>query len=91
VEYEPIKGLTFRSTLGAKLAYWGYQNYTPVSYLNASSIVTQNNISRGTNKGFGWNIENIVSYAKSINKHNFNILLGQGAYVDNITSGETVT
>ena len=91
LEYEPIKGLKIRSTLGGKLAYWGYQSYTPVSYLNAASITTQNNISRGNNKGFGWNIENTVSYSKALNKHNFSILLGQGAYVDNITSGENVT
>ena len=91
VEFEPIEGLKFRSTFGGKLAYWGYESFTPVSYLNAASIVTQNNISRGKNKGFGWNIENIVSYEKALDKHNFNILLGQGVYVDNISSGENVT
>ena len=91
VEVEPIEGLKFRSTIGGKLAYWGYESFTPVSYLNASSIVTQNNISRGSNKGFGWNLENIVSYTKTIEKHNFSALLGQGLYVDNISSGENVT
>ncbi|WP_321827499.1 SusC/RagA family TonB-linked outer membrane protein [Maribacter dokdonensis] len=91
LEYEPIEGLTFRSTLGGKLAYWGYESYTPVSYLNASSITPLNNISRGTNKGFGWNIENTVTYANKLGNHNFSVLLGQGAYVDNISSGETVT
>ncbi len=91
LELEPIEGLKFRSTLGGKLAYWGYDSYSPVSYLNAASITTQNNISRGTNKGFGWNLENVVSYTKSLKNHNFSVLLGQGVYVDNITSGETVT
>lgn len=92
MEFEPIEGLKFRSTLGGKLAYWGYESFTPESYLNAASIVTQNNISRGSNKGFGWNLENTVSYTKTLNsKHNFSVLLGQGVYVDNISSGETVT
>lgn len=91
LEIEPIEGLKFRSTLGGKLAYWGYQSFTPVSYLNAASITTQNNISRGSNKGFGWNLENIVSFTKTLEKHNFSVLLGQGVYVDNISSGETVT
>ncbi|WP_405608246.1 SusC/RagA family TonB-linked outer membrane protein [Polaribacter sp. Asnod1-A03] len=91
LEFEPIEGLKFKSTLGGKLAYYGYESYTPVSYLNAATITSENNISRGTNKGFGWNIENIVSYTKQIKNHNFSVLLGQGAYVDNITSGETVT
>ncbi|MRX63154.1 SusC/RagA family TonB-linked outer membrane protein [Maribacter luteus] len=91
LEFEPIEGLKFRSTLGGKLAYWGSYGYTPESYLNASSIVTQNNIYRVTNKGFGWNIENTVSYTKSISDHNFSVLLGQGVYIDNIGSGESVT
>jgi len=91
LEIEFIEGLKFRSTLGGKLAYWGSDSFTPVSYLNASSIVSQNNISRGTNQGFGWNLENVLSYTKSINKHNFSVLVGQGVYVDNITTGETVT
>jgi TonB-linked SusC/RagA family outer membrane protein len=91
LEVEPIKGLKVRSTLGGKLAYWGNEGFTPVFYLNASTINLKNNISRNTSKGFGWNIENIVSYTKNIKEHNFSVLLGQGAYVDNITSGLGVT
>ena len=90
-ELELMEGLKIRSTIGTKLAYWGYDSFTPISYLNAATIVSQNNISRGTNKGFGWNLENTISYAKQIDDHNFSVLLGQGAYVANITSGETVT
>ncbi|AOR26163.1 TonB-dependent receptor [Formosa sp. Hel3_A1_48] len=91
VEYEPIEGLKLRSTVGAKLAYWGYKSFTPVSYLNAATIVNQNNISRGTNRGLGWNLENTISYSKKIKDHNFTVLLGQGVYADNITFGESVT
>ena len=91
LEVEPITGLKFRTTLGGKLAYWGSESFTPISYLNASNIVAKNNISRNTNTGFGWNIENIASYSKLINNHNFSVLLGQGTYVDNITSGSGVT
>ncbi|MCB0486593.1 MAG: SusC/RagA family TonB-linked outer membrane protein, partial [Flavobacteriaceae bacterium] len=74
-----------------KLAYWGYNSFTPVSYLNPEFAVLTNNISKGNNKGFGWNIENTISYNKDINDHSFTILVGQGTYVDNITSGTTVT
>jgi TonB-linked SusC/RagA family outer membrane protein len=91
LEIEPIKGLKFRSTLGAKLAYWGGESFTPESYLNSSSIVLKNNISRNTNRGFGWNIENIASYTTTIKDHSFSVLLGQGAYVDNLTRGSSVT
>lgn len=91
VELEFIEGLKLRSTLGGKLSYWGYESFTPVFYLNAATINSQNNISRGNNKGFGWNVENVISYGNTIKNHNFNVLLGQGVYVDGITSGNYVT
>lgn len=91
IEIEPLSGLKFRSTLGGKLAYWGSQGFTPISYLTSSFIISQNNISRNTNKGFGWNIENTVVYDKQLGNHDFSALIGQGVYIDNITSGETIT
>jgi len=91
LELEAIKGLKIRSTLGGKLAYWGAESFTPVFYLNSSTINPNNSLTRNSNRGFGWNIENTVSYTKQIADHNFTILVGQGAYVDNITSGSTVT
>ncbi|WP_338407855.1 TonB-dependent receptor [uncultured Flavobacterium sp.] len=91
LEISPIKGLKIRSTLGAKLAYWGAENFTPQFYLNSNTISTANSISRNTNTGFGWNNENIVSYAREIKNHNFTVLVGQGVYVDNISSGANVT
>src|SRR5690606_20531883 len=91
VEVEFIPGLKARSTFGGKLSYWGDESFTPVLYLNSSTTESQNNISRNTSKGFGWNIENILSYTRSLGDHNFSVLLGQGVYVDNISSGEGVT
>lgn len=91
VEVEPADGLKFRTTVGAKLAYWGSESFTPVYYLNSNTKTVQNNISASNNKGFGWNIENTVSYSKNIDSHNFNILVGQGTYIDNISKGTSVT
>ena len=34
LEAEPIKGLKFRSTMGAKLAYYGGESFTPVFFFN---------------------------------------------------------
>ncbi|MFI2742802.1 SusC/RagA family TonB-linked outer membrane protein [Zhouia sp. PK063] len=91
VNVEPIKGLNIKSTLGGKLAYWGTESYTPVSYLNSSTVTSLNSIYRSSNRGFGWNLENTISYAKTIGDHDFTILLGQGVYVDNDTRGQGVT
>jgi TonB-linked SusC/RagA family outer membrane protein len=91
VEMTPLQGLKIRTTVGAKLAYWGAENFTPQYYLNSNTISTANSISRNTNNGFGWNNENIISYTRLIGSHNVTLLVGQGTYVDNISSGTNVT
>ncbi|RIV53576.1 TonB-dependent receptor [Flagellimonas taeanensis] len=91
VEVEPIENLRVRSTFGGKLAYWGGQSFNPVAFLTSSFVTSQNSLSRNTNKGFGWNIENTASYNKALGGHDFTVLLGQGVYVDNITEGQSIT
>jgi TonB-linked SusC/RagA family outer membrane protein len=91
VEVSPADGLKLRSTINGKLAYYGGEGFTPMSYLNPNNNTTRNNLSRNTNKTFGWSIENIASYTKLLGDHNFTVLLGQGAYVDNIGYGQGIT
>ena len=91
LEANIIEGLKFKTTFGGKLSFWGFEGYTPTFYLNASTVNSQNNLSRNINKGFGWNVENTLLYAKSLSNHNFSVLLGQGAYVDGISEGVGVT
>lgn len=90
LEIKPIENLVFKTTLGGKLAYWGSQGFTPLFYLNASNKTTQNSLSRSTNQGLGWSIENTLTYSKQIGGHYFNGMLGQGAYLDDHTSGTYV-
>jgi len=91
LEIFPIEGLKIRSTFGAKLSYWGAEGFAPIFYLNANNINDQNTISRSMNRGYGWNNENTISYTKQIKDHNFSILVGTGAYVDNDAYGSSVT
>jgi len=86
-----IEGLKFRTTLGSKLAFWGNESFTPVSYLNSSSIISTNSFNRGKNRRFDYNIENTLSYSKKISEHSFEVLLGQGAYKDNYSTNINVT
>ncbi|MDR6966864.1 TonB-linked SusC/RagA family outer membrane protein [Flavobacterium arsenatis] len=91
VELEIIDGLKIRSTLGAKLSYWGNYSFTPEYYLNANSTNTRNSVYQETQKGFGWNIENTANYKKNFGKHNVDALIGQGSYVSNINRGNGIT
>lgn len=83
------KNIKVRSTVGGKLSYWDSQIFTPVYYLGATYSVSKNSFSRGQNKSFAWNIENIITYANQFGNHNLTVLLGQGSYVDNIGGGAT--
>ncbi len=83
-EIEPIKGLKFRSDLGAKLAFWGSESFTPVYYLNAATYNLENNsFYRENNNGLIWNFDNTASYTKAIEKHTFTALVGSSAFVQN--------
>lgn len=88
---EPIKGLQLKSTIGSKLAFWGNESFTPISWLNAASIVSQTSFNRTNNRRFDYNLENTISYTRGIGLHNVNVLLGQGAYLDNNTRMTSVT
>ncbi len=85
------KDIKVRSTLGAKRAYWGNLQFTPVFYLSATIGTNQNNYGKGENKVFNWNVENTITYTKKIADHNFTVLLGQGSYVENIGGGVGLT
>ncbi|WP_090224660.1 SusC/RagA family TonB-linked outer membrane protein [Lutibacter maritimus] len=91
IDVTPIENLVFKSSLSGKVSYWGDEGFTPEYYLQATSVNSQNRLSRSRSKGFGWNLENTVSYSKVFGLHDFSVLLGQGVYVDGISSGVGIT
>jgi TonB-linked SusC/RagA family outer membrane protein len=90
IEITPIEGLVVKSSVSGKLSYWGDEGFTPEYYLQSSSINKTNRLTRSRSKGFGWNLENTAMYSNEIEEHNFSILIGQGVYVDDISSGVNV-
>ncbi len=78
------KNIKLRSTVGGKLAYWGGQGFTPIFYLSPTvNNIIRNNYNKSNNNTFNWNIENTITYTNAISGHDFTVLLGQGAYVEN--------
>jgi TonB-linked SusC/RagA family outer membrane protein len=84
VEATPIKGLKIRSTLGAKKAYYGNIGFTPLYFLSSTVSTNKNSYGKGENKVFNWNNENTITYNRKFGDHDITLLVGQGAYVDNI-------
>jgi TonB-linked SusC/RagA family outer membrane protein len=90
-EIEPVKGLRLRSTLGTKLAYWGGEYFTPIAYYNASTSNSVTSFYRDNNRGLNWSWENTASYNRRFGDHDFTLLLGTGAYVDDNARGTNAT
>lgn len=80
LEIQPIKGLQLRSSIGTKLAFWGYDTFTPIYFLsNTNSNLDQNSFNRTFNRTYTWILTNTISYTNSIKQHNFTVLLGTEA------------
>lgn len=86
VEIEPIKGLKVRSNIGAKMAFWGNESFSPIVYFNSSTYNANNAYSTGANRSLNYTWENTASYGRRIGLHNFTVLAGTGTYVDNASS-----
>ena len=80
LEIVPIKGLKIKTSIGAKLAFWGYDSYTPIYFLsNTISNLTQNSYSRTDNRAVDWTWTNTADYTRSFGKHNLSLLIGTEA------------
>ena len=79
-EVDPIKGLSIKTEIAAKQAFYGTESFTPLYYLNSStSNLGQNSQSRSMNQNLEWNWDNTATYTRSIGKHNFTVLAGTSA------------
>ncbi len=78
ISYSPIKGLTLKSTFNAELLgsnFFFFNPSTATSAINTAIPVTAVSTREYTNN-VGWLNENLATYTKSINEHNFEILGG---------------
>lgn len=77
VEMEPVKGLKFRSGVGAKLVFFGSENFTPIYFLSpVVNNLTNASFYKANNRGLIWNWDNTVSYTRSFGLHNLSGLVG---------------
>ena len=90
-EITPIEGLTFRTSIGAKQAFWGNQSFTPTYYLSPTvSHLGGPELYRTQNQGLIWNWENTLSYTRQIHQHHITLLAGTSAQ-ENTSTGLGVT
>lgn len=71
--------LKFKTSYGADLSFWGYDGYRLKYYLTANNKSDKTEASSESRRGTVWQIENTLSYDKTINEHSFSVILGQSA------------
>jgi TonB-linked SusC/RagA family outer membrane protein len=77
-----LQGLTFRSSLGGEYAMVMNDSYTPEYYLDAMHFTTADRASKSMQLYTRWNFENILTYSRRIDKHNFTLMAGTTAFKD---------
>ncbi|MDO5523445.1 MAG: TonB-dependent receptor, partial [Bacteroidia bacterium] len=81
-ELSLLPELTFRSSFGADLAFWGYDYYGFPFFISSTGGKYQDysTVQSEMNRGLRWQLENTMSYDKTFdNLHNLQVVLGQSA------------
>jgi TonB-linked SusC/RagA family outer membrane protein len=78
LEFDPIPGLTLRSSLGGQ-----YNNFYNFGYSRLQYENSENNSAFGYNEGggfsFSWVLTNTANYKRTFGAHRFDVLVGQEA------------
>ena len=72
-------GVKYRISYGADLGFWGSDGYTPLYYLSGNNKATITNAHQSSNRGTVWQLENVLTWDKTFNKHTINLVAGQSA------------
>ena len=78
VQYRPINGLTLRSTINVEYLnskYFFFNPSTATNNINVPIPTTANSIRQNT-ENISWLNENLATYSRSFNDHNFELLAG---------------
>ncbi|MDR0667916.1 MAG: TonB-dependent receptor [Prevotellaceae bacterium] len=83
-EINLLPGLTFKSSYGSDLAFWGNDGYQfPYFLATQGKYVTQSSVWSEMNRGHKWQLENILTYANTFaignHNHSLSVILGQSA------------
>lgn len=75
-EFEPIKGLKFKTTLGIDIYSGGSRSFTPVYELSMYSYSNNDYASQSMNRSRRYNWENTVTYQTKFGDHDLTVLAG---------------
>ncbi|TSA32587.1 MAG: TonB-dependent receptor [Porphyromonadaceae bacterium] len=76
---DALNGLSFRTSFGGEYALVINRGYTPKYDLDATHKTLINGVSRSEDNYINWNLENVLTYDKTIGSSHFTALLGHAA------------
>jgi len=72
--------LKFRSSFGYDMGFWGSDGYNYMYYLSPAVKNDEHTAAwSSTNRNSTWQVENVLTYDKTLGAHSFSVLLGQSA------------
>jgi TonB-linked SusC/RagA family outer membrane protein len=78
---QPIKNLTFRTSLGMDYSAGEGRSFTPIYQLSAYAYSTATRVSQNMNKGKSLIWDNLLTYKFDLQKvHQFEVMVGSSAY-----------
>ena len=73
--------LKYRFSYSADMSFWGNDSHTPQTYYRSANNQAQyTSAYSDSERGTVWQVENTLSYDKTLGKHHFSIVLGQSAF-----------
>jgi TonB-dependent starch-binding outer membrane protein SusC len=75
-----LSGLRFKTSYNYEYSNVHYRNYSPIYNLDPTHKSTVNSVTTTDNHYTTWNIDNTLTYVKTLGDNNFTILLGHSAY-----------
>lgn len=76
---KPFEGFTFKSTFDIDLSYGNNNWWVPEYYYHSINYSYLSSVHQSTERWFNWQAENVATYTKSIDLHNFTVMAGNTA------------
>ena len=73
-------GLKYRVSYSTDMSFWGNQNYATPYWISPTKHRNYSSASMESDRGTVWQLENVLMYDKSFDKHTINVVLGQSAF-----------
>ena len=73
-------GLKYRVSYSTDMSFWGNQNHAVPYWISPTKHRNYSSASMESDRGTVWQIENVLMYDKSFDKHTINVVLGQSAF-----------